>query len=127
MKKSGFARFPKPTYATIQHGLLKVLVERKVGRNGLAVMIALCSCIYANGKLGVASSERIQEITGLNAVQVMHGIKELRDKEIVHTVTRKLKSGAMKADRSMPGHVAQYEFTRDVWARIELESYSKAE
>ena len=47
-----YARFPPQTYSTIQQGLMQVLVERKVGRNGLMVMIALCGAIYADGRLG---------------------------------------------------------------------------
>ena len=43
---------------------MQVLVERKVGRNGLMVMIALCGAIYADGRLGRMSSELMSDITG---------------------------------------------------------------
>ena len=64
-----YARFPPQTYSTIQQGLMQVLVERKVGRNGLMVMIALCGAIYADGRLGRMSSELMSDITGLTANQ----------------------------------------------------------
>ena len=75
-----YARFPPQTYSTIQQGLMQVLVERKVGRNGLMVMIALCGAIYADGRLGRMSSELMSDITGLTANQNARGMKELRDK-----------------------------------------------
>ena len=114
-----YARFPPQTYSTIQQGLMQVLVERKVGRNGLMVMIALCGAIYADGRLGRMSSELMSDITGLTANQNARGMKELRDKKIITTIIRRTKEDYRHPDRSNFGHVAQYCFTKEVWARIE--------
>lgn len=114
-----YARFPPQTYSTIQQGLMQVLVERKVGRNGLMVMIALCGAIYADGRLGRMSSELMSDITGLTANQNARGMKELRDKKIITPTIRRTKEDYRHPDRSNFGHVAQYCFTKEVWARIE--------
>ena len=114
-----YARFPPQTYSTIQQGLMQVLVERKVGRNGLMVMIALCGAIYADGRLGRMSSELMSDITGLTANQNARGMKELRDKKIITPIIRRTKEDYRHLDRSNFGHVAQYCFTKEVWARIE--------
>ena len=114
-----YARFPQRTYSTIQQGLMQVLVERKVGRNGLMVMIALCGAVYADGRLGRMSSDLMSEITGLTANQNARGMKELRDKKIITPVIRRTKEDYRHPDRSNFGHVAQYCFTKEVWARIE--------
>ena len=120
-KQQEYARYPKLTYSVIQDGLIRVLVEKKVGRNGLAVLLCLCKAVYADGKLGVMGSKAIQEVSGLTANQVMHGMQELRDKEIIVQVAKRMESGAMKPDRSMPSHVCQYRFTKKVWERIRRE------
>ena len=86
-KSVEYARFPQRTYSTIQQGLMQVLVERKVGRNGLMVMIALCGAVYADGRLGRMSSDLMSEITGLTANQNARGMKDLRDKKIITPVT----------------------------------------
>lgn len=114
-----YARFPPQTYSTIQQGLMQVLAERKVGRNGLMVMIALCGAIYADGRLGRMSSELMSDITGLTANQNARGMKELRDKKIITPIIRRTKEDYRHPDRSNFGHVAQYCFTKEVWARIE--------
>ena len=114
-----YARFPPQTYSTIQQGLMQVLVERKVGRTGLMVMIALCGAIYADGRLGRMSSELMSDITGLTANQNARGMKELRDKKIITPIIRRTKEDYRQPDRSNIGHVAQYCFTKEVWARIE--------
>lgn len=114
-----YARFPPRTYSTIQQGLMQVLVERKVGRNGLMVMIALCAAVYADGRLGRMPSELMSEITGLTANQNARGMKELRDKRIITPIIRRTKEDYRHPDRSNFGHVAQYCFTKEVWARIE--------
>lgn len=98
---------------------MQVLVERKVGRNGLMVMIALCGAVYADGRLGRMSSDLMSEITGLTTNQNARGMKELRDKKIITPVIRRTKEDYRHPDRSNFGHVAQYCFTKEVWARIE--------
>lgn len=119
--KGDYARFPKRTYSTIQRGLMKVLVRRKVGRNGLMVMIALCRAIYSDGRLGRLSSEEMSEMTGLTSYQNARGMKELRDKRIITPIIRRTKEAYRHPDRSNFGHVAQYCFTKEVWALIERE------
>lgn len=117
--KGDYVRFPKRTYSTIQRGLMRVLVERRVGRNGLMVMIALCRAIYADGRLGKLSSEEMTEMTGLTSYQNARGMKELRDKGIITPIIRRTKENYRHPDRSNFGHVAQYCFTKEVWALIE--------
>jgi len=41
-----FARYPSRSYTVMPDGLLVELIERKVGRNGWAVMAALSHRIY---------------------------------------------------------------------------------
>lgn len=119
--KGDYVRFPKRSYSTIQRGLMRVLVERRVGRNGLMVMIALCRAIYSDGRLGRLSSEEMSEMTGLTSYQNARGMKELRDKGIITPIIRKTKEAYRHPDRSNFGHVAQYCFTKEVWALIEKE------
>lgn len=114
-----FARYPATTFATIQVGLVKLLVEKRVGRNGWAVMVALCRKVYADGRLGRTPAAEIAEASGLSAYQVARGMKELRDKGIIAPVTRKTAQGYRHPDRSNYGHVAQYRFTKKAWARVE--------
>ena len=59
--KDAFARFEPLTYATVQKELTKAMVEKQVGRNGWAVMIALCHKIYADGRLGRTPAAEISE------------------------------------------------------------------
>lgn len=87
-------------------------------RNGWPVMAALCIKVYANGVFGLASSNWIQELTGLTANQVARGMKELRDAEIICPVVLTAKSGVGHFDRSCFKHVAQYQFTNPVWRKI---------
>ena len=118
-RKPEYAHYPKLTYSVIQDGLIRVLVEKQVGRNGLAVLLCLCKTVFADGKLAPMSSDAIQRLSGLSRTQVMHGMNELRTKEILVPVARRMASGAYKPDRSMPGHICQYRFTKPVWGRIE--------
>ena len=114
-----FARYPPTTFATVQVGLVKLMTEKKVGRNGWAVMVALCRKVYADGRLGRTPATEISEASGLTAYQVARGMKELRDKGIIAPVTRKTAQGYRHPDRSNYGHVAQYRFTKNAWACIE--------
>lgn len=108
----------EPPFSTIPKELMQILVERKVGRNGWPVMVALCIKVHDSGKIGLASSEWIQQLTGLTENQVARGMKELRDAEIICPVVHRGKSGAGRFDRSCFGHVAQYQFTRQVWSKV---------
>lgn len=114
-----FARYPASTFSTVQVGLVRLMSEMKVGRNGWAVMVALCRKVYADGRLGRTPAAEIAEAAGLTAYQVARGMKELRDKGIIAPVTRKTAQGYRHPDRSNYGHVAQYRFTKKAWARIE--------
>ena len=115
-----FARYPSLTYSTIPEGLLLALVRKQVGRNGWAVMVALCRKVYADGRLGRASAEEIASCSGLSRYQIARGMTELRGKGIIVPVVRKTADGFRKLDRSNYGHVAQYCITSDVWNDIEL-------
>ena len=118
--KDVFARYPSLTYSTIPEGLMLVLVRKQVGRNGWAVMVALCRKVYSDGRLGRASAEEIASRSGLTRYQIARGMAELRDKGIIVPVVRKTADGFRRLDRSNYGHVAQYCITRDVWEGIEL-------
>ena len=117
-----FARYPNFTYATIQDGLARVLVEREVGRNGWAVMIALCRTVYYDGRLCRVSAEEMSGRFGLTENQVARGKKELRDKGVIEPIILTTKKGYRHRDRSTFGHVAQYRFTREVWQRIDVDN-----
>lgn len=117
-----FARYPPLTYATLQEGLVGELVARRVGRNGWAVMVALCRRVYADGRLGRASAEEVAGCTGLSAYQVARGMAELRDKGVIAPVIRRTAEGRRVPDRSNFGHVAQYCITREVWAKVSTET-----
>lgn len=117
--KECFARFPKRSYATVQDGLLRLLVEAQVGRNGWAVIIAMCRTIYSDGRLGRIAAKDIASVTGLSPYQIARGMTELREKGIIVPVYRTTAEGYRHLDRSNLGHVAQYCFTKDAWKRIE--------
>lgn len=114
-----FARYPASTFATVPAGLVRLMAEKRVGRNGWAVMVALCRRVYADGRLGRTPAAEIAEASGLTPYQVARGMKELRDKELIAPVTRKTAQGYRHPDRSNYGHVAQYRFTKKAWALIE--------
>ena len=97
------------------------LVARRVGRNGWAVMVALCRKVYADGRLGRCSAADIAERTGLSAYQVARGMAELRERGVIAPVIRRTANGRRAPDRSNFGHVAQYCITRDVWAKVSTE------
>ena len=118
-QRDRYVRYPKLTYATIQSGLAKVLVRVGVGRNGWAVMCALCSQVLADGRIGVMSSKRIQEWSGLSEKQVARGMAELREKRIIEPVMRTTYDGFRNKDRPSFRHVAQYRFTKPAWDLIE--------
>lgn len=115
-----YARY-EPPFSTLPKELTKVLVKHKIGRNGWPVAIALCIKVYKDGTFGLASSEWIQELTGLTSSQVARGMKELRDAEIICPIVHRTKSGAGSFDRSCYGHVARYQFTKQVWEAIQKE------
>ncbi|MGI6105143.1 MAG: hypothetical protein ACOYD7_03000 [Raoultibacter sp.] len=117
--KDCFVKFPAQSYATIQEGLLKLLVSKGIGRNGWAVIVALCRTIYSDGRLGRMSSAQIEAVTGLSEYQVARGKKELRDKGVIVPVYRTTEEGYRHLDRSNFGHVAQFCFAKEVWAQIE--------
>ena len=101
------------------------LVSKQVGRNGWAVMVALCRKVYADGRLGRASAEEIVRRSGLTRYQIARGMTELREKNIIVPVVRKTADGFRKLDRSNYGHVAQYCITRDIWKLVSLDEGSK--
>ena len=117
-----FARYPPRSYTTMPDGLIVEMIERKVGRNGWAVMAALSHRIYGDGKLGRVSAAELSKSFRLTPRQVAHGMEELRSKGVIVPVVRKGADGAWTPDRSRFGHVAQYCITKDVWAAVELAS-----
>ena len=117
-QKAGYVKYRAP-YTTLPFGLMRLLVEKQVGRNSWPVMAALCNGVHVNRMLDVKSSERIVKLTGLTANQVARGMRELREKGVIVPVTRKTKDGYRHPDRSNFGHVAQYCFTPEAWGWIE--------
>jgi hypothetical protein len=115
-----FARYPSCTYTTMQDGLIVELIARKVGRNGWAVMAALCHRVYSDGKLGRVSAEELSRSFKLTPRQVAHGMEELRSKGVIVPVVRKRADGVLVPDRSRFGNVAQYCISKDVWSSVEL-------
>lgn len=71
--KDVFARYPSLTYSTIPEGLLLALVRKQVGRNGWAVMVALCRKVYADDRLGRASAEEMPCARGYRAIRLPEG------------------------------------------------------
>ena len=115
-----FAQYPPLTFAMVPEGLIAGLVARRVGRNGWAVMVALCRKLYEDGRLGCSSASEIASSSGLTAYQIARGMTELRDKGVIEPVTVKLPDGRRRPDKSANGHVAQYRITREVWACVDL-------
>lgn len=109
----------------VPQGVLAELVVRRVGRNGWAVMVALCRKLYDDGLLGRSSSEEVSAFTGLTAYQVARGMAELRQKGVIAPVIVKDADDVRRIDRSGHGHVAQYCITRDVWASVRLRAEEK--
>ena len=115
-----FARYASLAYSTVQDGITTALVQRKVGRNGWAVMVAMCRKVYGEGNVRRISAEEIAERTGLTAAQVARGMRELRERNIIVPIIRKNSKGKRSFDRSSFGHVAQYCITTEVWRQVAL-------
>lgn len=73
-KESAFALYAKQSFTILPDALVGVLVERQVGRNGWAVMAALCHAIFSDGRIGVMSSNEVCARTGLTKYQVARGM-----------------------------------------------------
>lgn len=116
-----FARYPAQSFTILPDGLVAALVVRKVGRNGWAVMMALCHMVFSDGKLGVVSAKEIAARTGLTEYQVARGMTDLREHGIIAPVIRKNAAGYRHPDKSTYRHVAQYCICKDVWAKVELQ------
>ena len=114
---SPYARY-QPPYATVPMGLVRLLVAKGVGRNGWAVMAALCCGVHEDGVLDVRSAASVCEMSGLTRNQVARGMAELRERGIIVAVARRNARGYLHPDRSNFGHVAQYCFTREAWRTI---------
>jgi len=117
-----FARYPAQTFAMVQQGLVSELANRKMGRNGIIVMLALCRKVYDDGRLGRASAASIAEFTGLDLRQVERGMADLREKGVIAPVRFKDDDDRWRMDRSCGGHVAQNRITKDVWASVKLDT-----
>ena len=120
--KECFVRYPKFSYATLQDGLTRVLLEKEVGRNGWEVMAILSKAVYYDGRFRPIGAEEMSKQFGLTKAQISRGMAELRDKDIITPVTVTTYRGFRKPDRSNFGHIAQYRFTSEVWRMIERES-----
>ena len=59
--QAGFARYPASTFSTVPQAVARAMAERRVGRNGWAVMTALCRTVLADGRFGVVSAEKVSE------------------------------------------------------------------
>ena len=122
-----FAQYPPRTFATVPQGVLAELVARRVGRNGWAVMVALCRKLYDDGLLGRSSSAEVSALTGLTSYQVARGMTELRQKGLISPVIVKDSRGVRSIDRSGHGHVAQYCIAKDVWVSVQLQDDGQAD
>ena len=115
-----FARYPPSAFATIPEGIVYELVARRVGRNGWAVMVALCRKLYEDGCFGVSSAKEMAAFTGLTSYQVARGMTELREKGLIVPLIVKDADGRRRPDRSSSGHVARYCVARSIWAKVGL-------
>ena len=115
-----FARYPPSVFATIPKEIVYELVARRVGRNGWAVMVALCRKLYDDGCFGVSSAKEIGEFAGLSLYQVARGMIELRDKKLIVPLIVRDDEGRRRPDRSSSGHVARYCVVRSIWERVKL-------
>lgn len=113
-----FARYPPSAFATIPEGIVYELVARRVGRNGWAVMVALCRKLYEDGCFGMSPSKDMQSFAGLSAYQVARGMMELREKGLIVPLIVKTSDGVRHPVRSSSGHVARYCVVRHVWAKV---------
>lgn len=116
--RPGFARFEKRSFSIIPHAVVEELVARRVGRNGWAVMAALCQTIFEDGGLGRLSSRQMRAITGVSAYQVARGMTELRDDGVIVPVVVRNEQGYRHPDRSNHGHVARYCIAKPLWERV---------
>ena len=116
--KADYVLYEAP-YASLSPQLIQLMVSRGVGRNGWAVMMALCTGVHSDRTFDMKPASKIAELTGLNEKQVSRGVAELRQQNIIVPITRKAKDGTRHIDRSCFGHVATYCFTRDAWQLIE--------
>ncbi len=117
-----FARYPPLAFTTIPQGLIAELSARKVGRNGLIVMLALCRKVYDDGRLGRASALSIAEFTGLGLRQVERGMADLKERGIIEPVRFKDDEGRWRFDRSCGGHVAQHRIAKEIWDNVQLDA-----
>jgi len=108
----------EPPYAALSPHIVQLLVQRGVGRNGWAVMLALCMGLHENRMFDRKSAQRIAELTGLTEKQVSRGMAELKEQGIIAPIVRKSKGGSFSIDRPCFGHVATYCFTKDAWEQI---------
>ncbi|WP_282710909.1 hypothetical protein [Lancefieldella sp. Marseille-Q7238] len=115
-----FARSNPGRYTTLAQEAARVMARRRMGADGWPVMLALCNRIYADGELGTYGREEISTFTGLTYRQIVRGMSELREKDIIAPVIRKV-DGYCRLDHSIHGHVARYYICRDIfWALVEL-------
>ncbi len=124
-KESAFALYAKQGFTILPDALMNILVERQVGRNGRAVMAAFCHAVFADGRIGVMSSNEVCVRTGLTKYQVARGMTDLRDKGIIAPVIRTNAEGHRHPDRSSYGRVARYCICRDIWALVGLKEPAK--
>ena len=115
-----FARHPPFSFSTIPAALVAKMVDRRVGRNGWAVMVALCRKLYEGGCFGMSSSKEMAAFTGLSAYQIARGMTELREKGFIVPLIVKDADGRRRPDRSSSGHVARYCVARSIWETVEL-------
>ena len=120
-----FTHYPNFSFATIQNGLIRYCVERELGRNGRAVLLALCHTVYYDGRFRTTSAKEISERTGMRKSQIARGMAELRDKKIIEPVMRTTSNGYRHKDRSTFGHVAQYRLTWDAWQSMDVNNRYK--
>lgn len=122
-----YAQYPPLGFSVMPQGLVAELAARRVGRNGLIVMMDLCRQVYDDGSLGIAPARDVSRRTGLTAYQIARGMAELRDKGVIEPVTVRCRDGERRPDRSTHGHVAQYRIAHGVWSGVELSTGNDAQ
>lgn len=119
-QQARYAQYPPLSFSVVPQGLVAELAARRVGRNGLLVMMDLCRQVYEDGTIGRAPARDVSDRTGLTAYQVARGMAELREKGVIEPMSVRCRDGARRPDRSAHGHVAQYRIGGDVWKDVAL-------
>lgn len=96
--RNRFAQYKPHHFTMVPTALLGELTGRRVGRNGWAVMAALCRKVYTDGRIGRLPASDVSAMTGLTPYQVARGMTELRKKGLIVPVILKQSNGRRRPD-----------------------------